>query len=393
MQEPIQHDDGLHNEYRTGAVEPRPKHSGLIALLLIAVIVLSGGCIILGAVNVQLFSALTAQPHAEISAAQLQAPSTEPELPLGESQDVTIQIQPEPLLSNTANPYHGLSLQQIFTRCAPSLVCINADGNICSGIVISENGYIVTSCRLVEDAKRITVRLRNNERHLATLIGRDWASDLAVLHIDAKNLPAAFFGDAQELAVGDPICTLTPEGLQPQSGTICSITQKTTCHNQVLTLIGTDTPMKPGTPLINIHGQIVGIHTANSQLFGDANANLIIPSAIIKQVAEQLIAQGHVSGRPSLGIWGQTVSQRVQNYYHVPAGLFIDQVEPQGPAGLAGVCKGDIVIALNSSPITCQEDYAQALYSYLPGTAVSITVYRGGRNLTLRATVAEEGAF
>lgn len=393
MREPIQHDDGLHNEYRTGAVEPRPKHSGLIALLLVAVIVLSGGCIILGAVNVHLFTALTAQPHADVSAAQLQAPSTEPELPLGEAEDVTIQIQPEPLLGNTADRYHSLSLQQIFTRCAPSLMCINADGNICSGIVISENGYIVTSCRLVEDAKRITVRLRNNERHQATLIGLDWASGLAVIHIDAENLPAATFGDAQELAVGDSICTLMQEGLQPKAGTVTSITQHNTCHNQVLTLIGTDAPMEPGTPLINIHGQIVGIHTSDSLLFGDSDARVAIPSAVIKQVAEQLIAQGHVSGRPTLGIWGQTVSQRVQNYYNVPAGLFIDEVNPQGPAGLAGVCQGDIVIALNSTPIASQEDYAQALYGCKPGTSVRITVYRDGRNLTLRAVVAEEGAF
>lgn len=393
MQEPIQHDDGLRNEYRTGAVEPRPRHSGLIALFLIAVIVISGGCIILSAVNVQLFSTLSTQPQADISAAQLQTPTTEPTLPLENSLDVTIQIQPEPMYSSSADPYHGLSLQQIFTRCAPSLVGINADGTGCSGIIINKNGYIVTSCRMVEDAKRITVLLRNNERHQATLVGLDWASDLAVLRIDAENLPAAIFGNAEDLAVGDSICTLSPDCLQPKSGAISSITQQNTIHNQLLTLIGTDAPMEPGTPLINLHGQIVGIHTANSQIFGSSDANLAIPSAVIKQVAEQLIAQGHVSGRPSLGIWGQTVSQRVQNYYDVPAGLYVDEVAPQGPAGLAGVCKGDIVVALNSAPITSQEDYAQALYGCKPGTTVRITVYRDGRNLTLRVTVSEEGAF
>ena len=393
MQEPIQHEDGFYGEYRTGAVEPRPKHSGIVALLLVAVIVLTGACIILGAVNVQLFTALTAQPNADVSAAQLQEPVTEPKLPGKDPEVVTIQIQPEPTFSATADYRSDLSPQQIFTRCAPSLVCINADGSSCSGIVISENGYIVTSCRLVEDAKRITVRLRNNEGYQATLVGLDWASDLAVLHIDAENLPAASFGDAEELAVGDEICTLTPNHPEPRHGTISSITKKITCHGQAFPLLQTDTAMEAGAPLINSYGQIVGIHTANSALFHGGDANLTIPSTVIKQVAEQLISQGHVSGRPSLGIWGQTVPQRVQNYYEVPAGLFIDRLEPKGPACRGGVLQGDILTAVNGTPITSQEDYAQALYRCQPGQVVTLTIYRNHAQLTLQVAVEEEGTF
>lgn len=389
MQEPFNHNDRS-GEYRTGAVEPRPKHSGLVALLLIAVIVLSGVCTILGAVNARLFSALTAQPHADISAALAQTPAAEPEAD-ADFEAVTIQIESEPLTSDSANWNTTLTPQQIFLRCAPSLVGINADGKICSGIVINENGYIITDCHFVENAKRITVHLRNNERLSATLVGQDWASGLAVLHIDAENLPAAAFGDSEELAVGDEICTLSPDAPQAQRGSIRSITRRTTCNNRELTLLQTDAAMAPGTPLINLHGQIVGIHTANSILFG-GESNLTIPSAVIKQVAEQLIAQGHVSGRPTLGIWGQTISQRIQNYYDVPAGLLIDWVAPKGPASNS-LLAGDILTALNGTPIASREDFARELYGCQPGQVVRVTIYRSGTEQTLQITVTEEGAF
>ena len=386
MEEPIQHKDSWDcGEYRTGSVEPRPRHSGVVALLLIAVIVLSGSCIILGAVNVQLFAVLIAQPNVDFSVAQQQE---QPEHLEPNLEPVTIQLQGEP------GRDAGMNTQQIYLNCAPSVVCIRADGMASAGIVVSEHGYILTGCRLVENAKRVTVHLRDNRSYAATIVGLDWASDLAVLHIEAENLPVAVFGDAEQLKVGDAVCTIDPDADGAVNGFVSSFVSHVTICGGELKLIQSSADMHTGMPLINTHGQIVGIHTEDSALFsgGDNNCSLSIPSTIIKEVTEQLIGQGFVAGRPHLGIRGQTVSQRIQSYYNVPAGLYITYAESNGPAYEAGIRRGDILMGLNGWTIKSREDFAEVLYRCKPGQSVQLQVYRDGEVITISVVIEEGGA-
>ena len=409
-------DDQSHS-YRTGSTQPPKKHRGIIAALLVAVIFLGGIVSALGIMNVRLFSQLQA-PDSDDGALSF-LPSDEDNTD-EEHNDNSSQGNPAPdgsapelVLQDTPQGVEnipqegGLSLQSIYEQNIPSVVSISCDfpngSGSGTGVVLSENGYLVTNSHVVSGATDIRV-LFTDERHLpASLVGADPVSDLAVLYVDAADLTPAQFGNSQQLRVGDSVVAIgDPLGTEFRGtmtdGIVSAINRDVESGNRTMTLIQTNAALNSGNsggPLINCYGQVIGINTMKIGAFSDSagveGLGFAIPSATVKEIVDQLIRQGHVSGRPDLGITGERVSEAYQLYYHLPAGVLVRTVEEAGAAEKAGIAPGDIILAVESTRVTDPESLNEALYAYNAGDTVTLTVQRSRKQFTLRLTLQQAG--
>ncbi len=394
--------------YQTGSVEPPKKKSALVAFLLIVLVLMLGVITILGALNIKLFKQLdTSNNTPSLSILPADNVVTTPVTPAqpAEREDVSIQLQDQPEAQEDTSPQEGLSLQEIYTRCIDSVVSIICqNGNSSStgtGVVLSENGYIVTNCHVVEDAKQIVVQLGDERQLPATLVGLDATSDLAVLRVDADDLTAAEFCDSDSLQVGDSVCAIgDPLGVELRGtmtdGIISAINRDITTGGRTMTLIQTNAALNSGNsggPLINRFGQVVGINTMkigdSMSVAGVEGLGFAIPSTTVKTVVDQLISQGYVSGRPHLGIQGDSVSMLYQYYYRLPEGLFLTEVEAGSNAEAMGLCQGDILLTLDGVKITGPEDLTTALYDYQVGDVIQAVIFRNNRQHSVELTVEE----
>lgn len=399
--------------YQTGSTNPPKSHSGLIAVLLIAVIFLAGIASILGILNVRLFSALKSQDDGTIPLSVYE--DTDAETPTGSAvngpapnvptDDITIQIVQTPEISENIPQTGGLSLQKIYTSNIASVVSITCSGAAGSssgtGVVIAENGYIVTNCHVVKDAGAITVQLSDDRQFRASIVGTDAVSDLAVIYVDAKDLTPAKFGNSDELRVGDAVCAIgDPLGAELRgtmtNGIVSAINRDITTEGRTMTLIQTNAALNSGNsggPLINCYGHVIGINTMNIGDYmssaGVEGLGFAIPSTTVVDVITQLIDQGYVSGRPSLGISGEPVSTLYQYYYHLPSGMFITEVACGSNADAQGLEAGDIIISLDGKTVTNDEELTTFLCSYEVGDAIEAVIYRNKTKHTITLTVEE----
>ena len=389
--------------YETGRTRPPKRHGGCVAVLLILVILLLGIISLLGVLGVQLFTQLT------------QAPDQEDQISLQvqETLDRQAAVQTEPLPTEETGPAPqvelatsppsipnvpqegGMSLQDIYNRNIPSVVSVisalAAGNSTGTGVVLSADGYIVTNAHVVEDAVSISVLLTGGQTHEARLVGADAVSDLAVLHIEAEGLTPAVFGDSAALQVGDSVAAIgDPLGVEFRgtmtNGIVSAINRDLVTGGRTLTLIQTNAALNSGNsggPLINCYGQVVGINTMKIGVFTDSSGvegiGFAIPSTTVREITNQLISQGYVSGRPSLGLTGQAVSTFEQYYFRLPAGLYIDAVEEGSPAAALGIESGDILISVDDTRISGAEELETILYNYEAGDTVSIVIVRGGQ--------------
>ena len=404
-------DDGA---YGTGRTCPPKTHSGMIALLLILVIFLSGIITVLGLMNVRLFRELSdheagAENALSISFSAEEAAPTAPSVPAAESrdfcQDTTICLQESPRSVSNVPKEGGLSLQDIYKKNIPSVVSIRSQvpgGSATgTGVIVSGRGYIVTNCHVVQNAQALSVLLSDDRMFPANLVGQDPVSDLAVLYIEADNLTEAEFGDSGVLQVGDAVAAIgDPLGIDLRGtmtdGIVSAINRDVTTNGRTLTLIQTNVALNSGNsggPLINCYGQVIGINTMKIGTFassaGVEGLGFAIPSTTVKEIVDQIIAQGYVSGRPTLELQGETLSKFYQHYYRLPAGLFITEVSPGSQAQLNGISAGDILLAVNDARVITSEDLEQALYAYSVGDTVTVLVYSGGQKITVELTLTE----
>ena len=402
--------------YETGRTRPPKSHGGLIALLLVIVIFLGGLVSVLGILNVRLFAKLQNLPEDErdalsfISTTEETAPpepiQTEPTIAHTQPPaDTDVFLNPSPDSVPNIPQEGGLSLQEIYTRNIDSVVSITCSypggSSTGTGVILSESGYIVTNCHVVEDASFISVLLTDDRSFTATLIGADAVSDLAVLHVEASGLKSAQFGDSSALQVGDSVAAIgDPLGSELRgtmtNGIVSSINRDMTIGGRTLTLIQTNAALNSGNsggPLINCHGQVIGINTMKIGTFVDEagveGLGFAIPSATVKEIVEQLIDQGYVSGRPTLGITGEAVSGFYQIYYNMPAGLYITQLDPSSDAAAHGIEGGDILISVNDTRIATMDDLSNVLYGCEVGQEVTAIIYRAGRQYAVELTLTE----
>ena len=404
--------------YETGRTRPPKSHTGLIAVLLVVVIFLSGLVSFLGLLNVRLFAQLKAMPEDDSNPVNFVSGTEIPESTLAEPEPTaattepmaisldpdTFSLNPSPESVPNVPQSTGLSLQDIYDKTIGSVVSISCSGygsSTGTGVVMTGSGYIVTNAHVVQNAQMITVLLSDGRSFEASLVGCDTISDLAVLHIDAPGLIPAEFGDSTVLRVGDSVVAIgDPLGIELRgtmtNGIVSAINRDVTTGGRTLTLIQTNAALNSGNsggPLINCYGQVIGINTLKmgdiASSSGVEGLGFAIPSITVKEIADQLIAQGYVSGRPSLGLSGEGVSSFYQFYYRLPAGMYIESIEEGSDAEEKGLEPGDILISVDNVRISSMEDLRILLSNYAVGDRVQILIYRGGRQYTAELTLHE----
>ena len=396
-------DDGV---YGTGSTQPPKSHRAVIALLLVAVIFLGGIATGMSVLNVKLFRELHKKEDALTVAYAVQ--STQPEAtqatdPLPDAPEgATLDLQEIP----GREAEEGLSLQQIYEQNIPSVVSITAVGTRTTatgtGVVLSEKGYLVTNYHVIEGAQSLTVKLTDERELTAKVVGSDPVSDLAVLYVTAENLVPAQFGDSDNLRVGDTVVAIgDPLGVELRGtmtdGIISAISRDVQVDGRSMNLIQTNAALNSGNsggPLINSFGQVIGINTMKIGTFTDSTGveglGFAIPSATVREVVNQLITQGYVSGRPWLGIQGESFSSYYRRFYQLPQGVYITEVEAGSPAQTAGLMRGDIITRADGSSVSDMETLNSLLYTHSAGDTMLLTVYRGGHQGNVEITLTEK---
>ena len=404
------HDPWDEGVYGTGKTEPPKSHSGIIALLLILVIFLSGIVSLLSFMNIKLFHQLSEQNRqlenkSPMSVTDLEiAPTAETAAPedLMPSQyiqgDVSLKLNGSPQSVENVPEMGALSWQEIYEKnnpCVVSIYSTTKTGDLSgSGVILSPHGYVVTTCHMVGDAETITVTLYNGETYSALVVGADALTDLALLYMDAEDLPSAEFGDSDALRVGDSVAAMGGQmNGSLNDGIISAINRDVHFLGQNLVLIQSNVLLNPGSaggPLINCYGQVVGIHTTRLGT-GEAaeSTGFAIPSTTVKQIVDQLIAQGYVSGRPTLGLSGESITKFDRYYFHIPEGLYLTGVDEHSDAFLQGIAPGDILISLEGQVITTQNQLDVIVNSCAIGDTLTAVIYRNSQKETITLTVTE----
>ena len=390
--------------YETGRTRPPKRRGGCCAAVLILFIFLFGLVSLLSLLGVGFFNQLQ-EAVAESNDLPLtvsQIPTEEVTAPQGTQPQLQQEIDaPQVELSTSPaglDNFPGsdsLPLQEIYEENIPSVVSIatqtrsgSASG---TGVVLSADGYIVTNAHVVENALHITALLTDGRELEARLVGSDTISDLAVLHVDASDLIPAEFGDSSVLRVGDSVAAIgDPLGVSLRgtltNGIVSAINRDVSVSGRTMTLIQTNAAINSGNsggPLINCYGQVIGIITLkigdNASAGGVEGIGFAIPSSTVQQIVNQLMEQGYVSGRPSLGLTGVTLSNFYQSYFRLPSGYYIEEVLAGSPAQQVGIQSGDILISVAGSQVASSDDITAALFGYEVGDPVEIIISRNNR--------------
>ena len=273
-----------------------------------------------------------------------------------------------------------------------------------SGVIISSDGYILTCAHVVDGASNITVTIGDKD-YTATLVGEDTTSDIAVIKIDANGLTPATVGDSDSLkvgqnvmAVGNPLGEL---GGTVTGGMISALNRSVTIQGSssvnTMSLIQMDASVSPGNSgggLFNMNGELVGIVNAKSSSSDAEGLGFAIPINDAIKVAQELLENGYVTGRPYLGITylavtdAQTASQLGVNAY----GVYVVEVVKGGPAEKAGLQAGDRIVSVDGTEIASKDDLGTLMQEHAAGDTLSITIARDGQMQTVNVTLGEKTA-
>jgi serine protease Do len=261
-----------------------------------------------------------------------------------------------------------------------------------SGFVIAADGYVMTNAHVVDEADEVTVTLTDKREFKAKVIGLDRRTDVAVLKIEAKNLPQLRMGDVSKLKVGEWVMAIgSPFGFD-NTVTAGIVSAKARDTGDLLPLIQTDVAINPGNsggPLLNLRGEVVGI---NSQIYSQSGGFMGISFAIpideAMRVADELRASGRVT-RGMLGVYPDDVSKEVAEAIGLgkPQGALITRITPAGPGDKAGVQLGDVITKFDGKTVEKAVDLRRLAAAAKPGSKVQVTVFRKGAYKELTATM------
>ena len=287
-----------------------------------------------------------------------------------------------------------LSLQELYQNCSPSIVAISGyvDGKTGyswgTGVVLSEDGLILTNTHVIEDCDRATVTLYDDSVYEAKLVGADAISDVAVLKIEATGLPAASFGDSGSLMVGDRVAAIgNPLGetfrMTLTDGIISAIERGINYNGHSMTLLQTNTALNEGNsggPLFNMYGQVVGV--TNMKMMSSYSSiegiGFAIPSSTVKSVVNALVAEGEVRGRPSVGITIGGIPDNASEHYNIPGGVYVSDVTKGSDAEAKGIQVGDIITAVNGQPVSSVDEVGAIKNQLNVGDSMTFTIWREG---------------
>ena len=312
----------------------------------------------------------------------------------------------------------GMTTAQVAKTVSPSVVVITTEQVVYSqwswygqsqvesgagsGVIISSDGYILTCDHVVSGASNITVTIGDKD-YPATIIGEDSTSDIAVIKIEADGLTPAIVGDSDKLAVGDNVLAvgnpLGELGGTVTSGIVSALNRSVSIQSSssvnTMSLIQMDASVSPGNSgggLFNMNGELVGVVNAKSSDSDAEGLGFAIPINDAMKVAQDLLENGYVTGRPYMGITylavtdAQTAQQLGVNAY----GIYVADVVKGGPADKAGLKVGDRIVSIDGTEVAQKTDLGTIIQQHSAGDTLSITVARGGQMQTVSLTLGEK---
>jgi serine protease Do len=267
-----------------------------------------------------------------------------------------------------------------------------------SGVIVSPDGYILTANHVVAEADEVKVSIADNKKeYTAKVIGKDRATDIAVLKIQAANLPAVTLADSDQLEVGDVVLALgNPFGVGQTvtMGIVSGLGRSGFGFNGYENFIQTDAAINPGNSggaLVDVDGRLVGINTAIiSRSGGNQGIGFAVPINMARNVLERLVSGGKVS-RGYLGIVPQDIDADLAKQFGLPDqnGALVGDVLPDAPAAKAGIKSGDVIVSVNDKPVTDAHGLQLTVSQISPGTPVAVKIIRNGFSKTVTVTLAE----
>jgi len=267
--------------------------------------------------------------------------------------------------------------------------------NLGSGVIVSPAGYILTNNHVVESAEEIEIAFADGKKLLAKVVGSDLETDLAVLRVEAQNLPAITFGSSDSLRVGDIVLAIgNPLGIGQTvtSGIVSALGRSGLGINTFENFIQTDAAINQGNSggaLVDARGNLVGINTAIlSQTGGSIGIGLAIPAAMARAVMEQIIGTGTVT-RGWIGVELQPVTPALAESFKLGTleGVIINGVLSGGPADKAGVKPGDVLVAIDGKPVVDPQSVLNLVTGIAPGSPARMKIKRKGQDVDLDVSV------
>ncbi len=267
-----------------------------------------------------------------------------------------------------------------------------------SGLIITEDGYIVTNHHVVENSRGLTVSLADGRTLAATLIGSDQATDLAVLKIDATGLPVGVFGDSDELRPGELAVAIgNPLGVEfnrtVTEGVVSGLDRVLSMGETSMRLIQTSAVINPGNsggPLVNAQGEVIGLNSAKISRTGVEGMGFAIPSNQVKRIANEIMKTGEVK-RAQIGL--RLLDPETANLYatdlKLEKGLYVVEAIQGLPASKAGVQQADIILQVDGKVTNSFSTFQAILSERSPGDTVTLTVMRGNRQMEINAVLEE----
>jgi len=267
-----------------------------------------------------------------------------------------------------------------------------------SGFIVSSDGYILTNAHVVDGANVVTVKLTDKREFRAKVVGADKQSDVAVLKIDAKNLPTVKIGDPRQSKVGQWVVAIgSPYGFDNTvTSGIISAKARSLPDENYTPFIQTDVPVNPGNsggPLFNLQGEVIGINSMiYSQTGGFQGLSFAIPINEAIKVKDELVKTGHVS-RGRLGVAVQQVNQSLADSFGMqkPQGALVSSVDAGGPAAKAGLQPGDVILTVNGQSIDDSTQLPSIIAGLKPGTKADLQVWRDKSTKTVNVTIGKLG--
>ncbi|XVK33418.1 trypsin-like peptidase domain-containing protein [Pectinatus haikarae] len=267
-----------------------------------------------------------------------------------------------------------------------------------SGVIFKSDGYIVTNNHVIDGAREITVSLADGRTLPGKLVGADSVTDIAVVKVDAADLPVAKFGNSDDIMVGEPAIAIgNPMGLEFQgsvtAGVISALNRTLDIGEGRVKLLQTDAAINPGNSggaLVNADGLIIGINSAKLAANGVEGMGFAIPINTVQPIIDQLIANGRVA-RPYLGVGIFDKNSAAKNGYllNIDKGVYVAQVAPNGPAASAGIQRGDVIAKIDDKEINSVNDLRDAISAHKIDDKISLDIVRDGKELSVSAVLNE----
>ncbi len=304
----------------------------------------------------------------------------------------------------------ALSIMEIAAQGKPAVVAISTTGTATdlfgrtdqfeaagSGFVVSSEGYIVTNNHVIEGADTISVVMDSGEIYDAVLVAGDSKNDIAVIQVEATNLPTVILGDSDDIQVGE-LAVAIGNPLGELSGTvtagiISALDRQITIDSAAINLLQTDAAINPGNSggaLFNSFGEVIAINTAKTSSTGVEGLGFAIPINDAIPIIDDLINYGYVKGRTKIGISTQEITQQMSEYYKMAQGIYVVEIESGSAADKAGLEPKDIIIAANGVETLTVAELTVVKDGLSPGDALELTIVRDDVEMTITVILEED---